>query len=321
MLIAINFHYIRNNFEFPYPSIFGVTPSQFAKQLEVLAEHGDFVGISDIIELTDKSDIPGKKIAITFDDGLKEQYELALPILKKKGIPAIFYANTKPIDEDFVTTTHKIHIIRSVTSPEKLMTVLSDLLNKHAIELSLPNPEVAQTVYKYDTAAAAQIKYFLNYQLTEFQQQMVVDNCFAMLDFDESQVSKDLYMTKNMLKDLAKLNMLGTHGHAHRPMGLLSENEAIADFDTSVQKLNEWTNTKIQTLSYPFGFKEACCTKVATRAQNQNIKFAFTMERAANKTLSQKPMFLARFGCNDAPGGKNCKDNFWQNIHFSQWYQ
>lgn len=44
MLIACNFHYIRESFETPFPSIFGVTPQQFEHQLDLLAHHGEFIG-------------------------------------------------------------------------------------------------------------------------------------------------------------------------------------------------------------------------------------------------------------------------------------
>ena len=94
MLTVCNFHYIRNNFDAPYPSIFGVTPCEFENQLLKLSEKGEFINQKIVIEDID-SILASKKnfILITFDDGLKEQYVLAKPILDKMNIEAIYFIN------------------------------------------------------------------------------------------------------------------------------------------------------------------------------------------------------------------------------------
>jgi hypothetical protein len=95
MLTVCNYHYIRNNFDSPYSSIFGVTQEQFEHQITQLLKTYKYVTIdalqNDInsILATDEN-----FMLITFDDGLKEQYELALPILKSSNIPAYFFINT-----------------------------------------------------------------------------------------------------------------------------------------------------------------------------------------------------------------------------------
>lgn len=43
MLIAVNYHYIRESFEAPYPAIFGKTPAELRSQLEQLGKAGSFV--------------------------------------------------------------------------------------------------------------------------------------------------------------------------------------------------------------------------------------------------------------------------------------
>ncbi|MFN6204671.1 MAG: hypothetical protein ACK496_19660, partial [Acidobacteriota bacterium] len=46
------------------------------------------------------------------DDGLREQYEQAWPRLCRLGIPAIFFANTRPIAEKRLLDVHKIQLVR-----------------------------------------------------------------------------------------------------------------------------------------------------------------------------------------------------------------
>jgi peptidoglycan/xylan/chitin deacetylase (PgdA/CDA1 family) len=324
MLVAVNFHYIREKFDAPYPSIFGVTPQEFSNQLEILGKSAQFLGsdeISDIIE--GRKTIPHRAVIITFDDGLKEQYDLAWPILKEKGIPAIFFVNTRPIEEQIITTVHKIHIIRAYTPPERVLEVLISMLKKRGTSLVLPSKQKAKSAYKYDSEEDAQLKYFLNHILDERERKYIVDQCFELLNFNETQISNNLYMTKEMVADLAKEKVLGTHGHDHLPLGLRDDSMAKEDFDVSIKKIKDWTGVNVISLSYPYGSHETCSVAVAEYAQKNNIKFGFTMERAANMRIDA-PMFLGRFSNNDVPGGKNCDADvevFWKTLKHATWFR
>ena len=96
MLTVSNYHYIRENFATKYPSIFGVTPSMFKRQLLLLKDKADFVSGMDLI--TNGNEILNSKnnyYFITFDDGLKEQFQFALPILDELQIPSVLFTNSR----------------------------------------------------------------------------------------------------------------------------------------------------------------------------------------------------------------------------------
>jgi peptidoglycan/xylan/chitin deacetylase (PgdA/CDA1 family) len=66
-----------------------VTPDAFEKQLKLLKGKGyTFLKIS---ELLNSQNNQSKKVAITFDDGFKDNYEVAFPLLKKYGAKATVY--------------------------------------------------------------------------------------------------------------------------------------------------------------------------------------------------------------------------------------
>jgi len=323
VFLAVNFHYIREEYNEPYPSIFGVTPEEFENQVDQIGSAVTFLSIQDIIDIIEnKKKIPKRSAVITFDDGFKEQYELAWPILKKKGIPAIFFANTKPIEDNFVTITHKIHIIRAYTSSEKLIKVIKDVMGQENIPFSLPSDETATSVYLYDTKEAAKLKYFLNYKLNETEQRLIIDQAFQLLGFNEKKISNNLYMTKEMLVNLASEGVLGTHGHEHRPLGLLKNEVAVTDLHQSVTKLKNWTGRSVKALSFPFGFKKACSMAAADFARENGLKFAFTMERAGNINF-KKPFFLARLSNSDIPNTSEKHEiiDFLDNLPVSKWFK
>jgi peptidoglycan/xylan/chitin deacetylase (PgdA/CDA1 family) len=323
MLIAVNYHYIRESFDDPFPSIFGVTPDRFSRELDLLGESASFLNAGDIIHIIQgRKKVPPRAVVITFDDGLREQFDLAWPILQKKGIPAIFYVNTRPIEENFVTTTHKIHMIRSRTHPDRLLSVLKELLGGQGIPLKMPDADVAAKVYKYDTQEAARLKYFLNHTLDQGQKGQVVDQCFKALGFDQIKASRGLYMDVDMICRLARSGTLGAHGHSHIPLGLLDDKTALEDFDKCADKLQEWTGKSVSSFSYPFGFYEACSRVVAGRARERGVWFAFTMERAGNRVIDE-PMFMARFSNSDIFRQDQAPDleGFWSKVRHASWFR
>ncbi|HRA55217.1 MAG TPA: polysaccharide deacetylase family protein [Thermoflexales bacterium] len=77
----------------PRAGRFSVTPAKFAEQLKWLRDQGyRSVSIDDIASAAQGGPpLPPKPIAITFDDGWRDQYDIALPLLKEFGFKATFF--------------------------------------------------------------------------------------------------------------------------------------------------------------------------------------------------------------------------------------
>lgn len=76
------------------------SPEQFEAQLAYLKEAGyQTINLKDLAyTLTGAAELPPRPIIITFDDGHRDQYEYAFPLLKKYGNTATFFVFTQPID-------------------------------------------------------------------------------------------------------------------------------------------------------------------------------------------------------------------------------
>lgn len=301
MLTVGNYHYIRENFDSDYPSIFGVKPAEFKKQLELLKNEGDFISPNQFL-----SDIDGilksneNLILITFDDGLKEQFELALPILDEKQIPAIFFANSLNAEEKKVTTVHKIHLLRSVLSPEILLKKIAEV---HDVVLSETVIQRAKEIYRFDEPQSATLKYVLNFKIPFDLQEQIVDRIFVGF-FEEETIWKQLYMDENQLKYLASHGYLGSHTHSHLPLGLLDEEMIYFELEHAKAYFEKLTNCPIDMISYPYGTDETTTDQVLEVVNKVGYKVGFTTKRGENNN-AQNHFKLNRFDCNDLVGGKN----------------
>src|SRR5205807_2449139 len=96
-LIAVNYHYVRPQYAQSFPGIHGITPAILETQLQLLGRVGEFVGASRIWDaVRGDAPLPPRALLVTFDDGLREQVDNALPILDRLGIPAVYFVNTCP---------------------------------------------------------------------------------------------------------------------------------------------------------------------------------------------------------------------------------
>lgn len=302
MLTVSNYHYIRENFPDKYPSIFGVTPKQFKLQLQLLKNEGDFISVNEII-----SDVEGiitsrdNYILITFDDGLKEQVNNALPILDELNLSALFFPNSINFQEKKISSVHKIHLLRSIIEPVLFLKKINN--GKHT--LSKQEKRIARTHYRYDNLENAEIKYFLNFKLTPTDLAITINSLFENY-FSEAEELEKLYMDEKDLIYLAKKGYLGSHTHSHLSLGQLDKSKINFELLNSKKYLEDITNCKIETVSYPFGNKEACTNEVRAIAEEVGYKIGFTTKRGVN-TKGSDCLMLRRFNCNDLPGGKNYK--------------
>jgi peptidoglycan/xylan/chitin deacetylase (PgdA/CDA1 family) len=303
MLIACNFHYIRESFETPFPSIFGVTPQQFENQLDLLAQYGEFIGAEDIsTAIIKQNPLKSNYICITFDDGLKEQFAIAKPILEKKGIPFIFFINPSNQCEEVVSTAHQIHLLRSLIHSNDLFNEIQRF--RPDLFLTVPEKELARVHYNFDMSEAAELKYLMNFKLDPISQIEVIGGLFRRF-FNERSESQNLYMNRQELRTVSDLGCLGSHTYHHYPVGQLPSDQIAHEIAQSQTAIEELVGMKVSGLSYPYGSLAACAHPTAHFANKNQFLFGFTMERAANPSeIFHHPLGLARFDCNDLPGGK-----------------
>lgn len=76
-----------------------VRPAVFAEQMKYLQDNNyHVVSYSDFYSaLTDGKVLPDRAVVLTFDDGSRDQFKSALPILRQYNFPAIFFVYTRAI--------------------------------------------------------------------------------------------------------------------------------------------------------------------------------------------------------------------------------
>ncbi|MBY0114110.1 MAG: polysaccharide deacetylase family protein [Phycisphaerales bacterium] len=102
---VLMYHHLRE----PGPSMadrlnarFDVSPTEFAKQLDFLRVNGYTAIDCRTLEAAVRrgKPLPAKPVMLTFDDGWREQYTIAFPLLKERGMVGVFYVHTGVLSDD-----------------------------------------------------------------------------------------------------------------------------------------------------------------------------------------------------------------------------
>ena len=76
----------------------GHPTSIFQQQMEVLARDFHPISLDEALAyVRGGRDVPRRSVVVTFDDGYADNYQVAVPLLNKIGIPATFYVTVDPV--------------------------------------------------------------------------------------------------------------------------------------------------------------------------------------------------------------------------------
>lgn len=89
-LLVLCWHNVEGTYGFPAPP--GIGTAGLINQLELLARFTNVVSLPDAVEALDEQRrLPHRAVVLTFDDGYRDNLELAAPILQRYGLPATFF--------------------------------------------------------------------------------------------------------------------------------------------------------------------------------------------------------------------------------------
>ena len=311
VFLAINYHYIDDEKKYER-GIYPVSVKRFQEQLEKLGKFFTFVGQKDVLDaLAWGKKLPENCCVVTFDDRLKSQYEQALPILNKMGIPAIFFINGLPYLESKALFVHKVHWARSKMSPAEFLGEVSHLytlLTGEPFNLGSfinMSEEQLRSFYPYDHLDETRIKIFLNKSTLDLAlREQIINTIFKSIVKEEKEFCDNFYMTNKQVLELYKNGSIGWHGYAHKPVTLLSDSAMQTELKSASRVLSYITgDSKAAANSVSFPHTIPVSLKIAQVAGSVGMKFGFTMEKAFNTSLLH-PLLFSRLDANDIPGGK-----------------
>lgn len=223
--------------------------------------------------------LPERAAAITFDDGYANNYTVALPILKRLGLPATFFIATGFLNGGRMFNDTVIEALRHAKGEALDLTRIG--LGRHSIA----------TIEARRAAIASllgNLKYLEPGRRSEAEK--------AVVEAAGAELRADLMLSTEQLRGLAGAGMtLGAHTVNHPILASISEEEALTEMSASKDHLEGLTGERITLFAYPNGKPGSDYTSVhAELARRAGFSAACSGIRGAGKAgcdLYQMPRF------------------------------
>lgn len=210
---------------------------QFEADLDLLLQTFSPLTLDALVQhLEDDEPLPRHAMFLSFDDGLRQQYEIVAPILRRKGVPATFF-----ITRDFVDNAALFYRFKASLLVDALMAADEHQLARVGGHLQLPRPDL-------DCCAAAVLG-------VGYANRAVLDVLAAILelDFDAYLADRRPFMTSGEIASLVAAGFsVGAHGLDHAPHGELSLEQQLRQMRESVEFVRSTFAAGPAAFAFPF---------------------------------------------------------------------
>ena len=243
-----------------------VSPENFDSHLTILKKHFQVVSLEEMITNLKKLPLGRRMVAITFDDGFKDNFDNAAPILKKHKLPATFFIATGLIGTNnmfwwdallhiFLATeklpdTLHINILGkdfnyALDSEALLSVTVRQQINRWNYERPIPNKRVDLYFKIWE-----QLK-----PLTIAARNRIIDELKQWARGDYSSPGYSGLMDVDQVRELSKhpLFTIGAHTVNHPALTMQTDLEQAFELNESKKTLVGWLEKKVDSIAYPYG--------------------------------------------------------------------
>ena len=212
---------------------------EFTNDLDFLLKNFTPIDYDQLKTIIEEGTIPKKNsFILTFDDGLKEFYEVISPILLKKGIPAICFLNSDFIDNKSLFFRYKASLLLESFSVDKnLQTKI----------------EVKNWIIKNSFGKKNELKQLI--LSANYNNQQILDSLAKSidLDFNEYLQNHEPYLNSIQIDELIKMGFFfGSHSCDHPEYQYLNLADQISQTEKSMAEISGKFGLKYNTFAFPF---------------------------------------------------------------------
>lgn len=227
-------------------------------------------------------------ICFTFDDTLRCQYEIALPILERHNIRAFWFVYTSVLDGQ----PEKLEIYRYFRTVkfkdfnaffESFMATLnrSSYVNRIQQALASFDERTYLTQFPFYSKNDKQFRFLRDKVLGSESYNKIMDRMIKESNFDTDSVQRNLWMDVECIKTLSlKGHVIGLHSHTHpTQLESLSDFDQQKEYETNLSHIVRITNQHPVVMSHPCNSYNETTLKIL-RGLGVKIGFCSNMKRS-----------------------------------------
>lgn len=213
-----------------------ITRANFAKLLDYLHARFSIMTLSEAWRALQDGSIPPNSISITFDDGYRDNFTEARPLLVERGLTATFFIATAFLDGGRMWNDTVWEIVRRLPDGQHDLT-----------DLGLDAIEIRDAASR--TAAATQVISTIKFRAPS-ERQSIVDT----LADGVAGLPDDLMMTSDQVRAMHAEGMeIGGHTRTHPILEVLDDDIAFSEIRDGKNDLESILQAPVRVFAYPNG--------------------------------------------------------------------
>jgi peptidoglycan/xylan/chitin deacetylase (PgdA/CDA1 family) len=245
------------------------TPSDLERALKFLTKYYSPVRLEDILADADGHNLPARPVLVTFDDAYASVMEVAAPLCKKFGVPAIYFVNAAFLNNQRLAADNLLCYVANVQGMKTINAAACTLRSREILQLNTLT-EVFQS--------------FLP-SLTLAERQEFLDAVLSLAGVSERRVAEEtaLYLTTEQLRSLASFDFeIGNHTYSHVHCRSMVQTDFVQEIDRNKAELETLSRTTVRSFSQPYGSSKDLTTELAGHLERSGHKAVFLSESVAN---------------------------------------
>ena len=258
--------------------------SEFEWQMDYLARHFRLVSCKQVVDaLNHGRALPRRAVMVTFDDGFRDNYEVAFPVLRRLGVPGLFFLSTGYIGGHQMFWFDRVVYL--------LLRTAAHSLRLDALDMTLELPEDA----KPRRSVAMQLLKRLK-RVSETDRLLVLRQLEVAAGVLADEVeSMSAPMTWAQVREMARSGMeFGSHTVTHPILAMADAQQLRRELEVSKADIERATGRPVIALAYPVGGANAVNAQVLAATAQAGYSIAFTYQSGVNRLASAAPLLLKR---------------------------
>lgn len=229
-IIHLAYHHIRAPEELQ-PTKNNCSRERFVRQMEFFAKNGwQVVSCAEFIKLHYAGRLPEQIATVSFDDGYKDGFRHAFPILQNFGFRGTFFIISNTLNGRLYPSTFVFQVL-GITPDMTLDAFVHALPSPH--RKTFRGGFDLGNRYPKDALAIRKVKIFFSFYLPYALRDETATNFFAIIFGAEEKTQREkelcntLFMTPDEMKKLAAADMeIGSHSVTHAYLGTTELSDA-----------------------------------------------------------------------------------------------
>ena len=219
----------------------GLPTIQFARQMEMLAEYFTVCSLDRLLDGIQTGDMPENAVAVTFDDGYRDNYTNAFPVLKRYSIPATIFLATGAIGSATTLWHDRVFAaFRKTRAPQ--------LVGFDCTTASLPLGSPGEKLVAQ--GRVLNLLWSMDAQEREVAIQRLID---CLETEDDGEIERLMLSWEEVLEMRRSGIDFGAHTVTHPILSRLSRESAAREIIESVNRIEEKLGSRVTSFAYPVG--------------------------------------------------------------------